>query len=101
MHYFNKNKRTTARIVCLLLLAAVFLSMTYIAKEANHDCIGAGCPICAHIQLAERTIGELGTALVLTIYVSAAITVLTVVLFQFIGNTVLSTLVSLNIRMNN
>lgn len=101
MEYFSKNKRTIARIVCLLLLAAVFLSMTYIVKEANHDCIGAGCPVCAHIQMAEKTIGELGTALVLIVHAGLSMAVLSTVLFQFTANTILSTPVSQNIRMNN
>jgi predicted transcriptional regulator len=101
VQYFSKNKKTIARVVCLLLLAAVFLSMSYIIKEANHDCIGAGCPVCAHIQMAERAIGELGTALVLIVHTSLSMAFLSIVLFQFTVNTVFSTPVSQNVRMNN
>lgn len=101
MYHWIKHKKTIAKLVCILFIAAIFLSMIYIVKEANHDCIGDHCPICAHIQIAERTIGELGTAVILLAHVGAAVAILAVIIFHFTGETVPLTLVAQNVRMNN
>lgn len=96
------HKKIIAIIICLLFIASIFLSMTYIIKEANHNCIGGThCPICSHIQMAERVIGELGTVLVILANVGLTFTILCRILFHFIVGTVLPTLITQNVRMNN
>lgn len=95
------RKQLTALLICLFFLASILLSMTYIVKEANHDCSGAHCPICPSIQMAEKTIGQLGTAFVIAMQAGFAFSIFCISLFYFISHTVISTLITQNIRMNN
>ncbi len=101
MNKHLNRKRKFAFFICLLLLASILLSMTYIAKEANHICIGDNCPICANIQMAEKTIGQLGTTLAIALHLGFAFAIFCLFLFYFITDKVLPTPVTQNVRMNN
>lgn len=101
MYYWIKHKKTIAGLICILFIAAISLSITYIVKEANHDCIGDHCPICAHIQVAERMLGELSSAVVFLAHSRVAFAILIIIIFHFIRETIPFTLVTQNVRMNN
>lgn len=60
----NKNKRIYAAALCVCIAAFLVLSFAYEIKEANHDCIGHDCPICAHIQSVENSRQQLSLAVV-------------------------------------
>lgn len=57
-----RNRRVFACVLCALLLFASLFSIFFIAAEANHDCVGEDCPICAVLAEAEETLDKLGTA---------------------------------------
>jgi len=95
------RKQIIALLTCLFFLASILLSMTYIVKEADHNCTGAHCPICPNIQMSEKTIGQLGTAFVIAMQAGFAFAIFFIFLFYFITYTVSSTLITQNVRMNN
>ncbi len=55
-----KYKRIAAGIMGILMLLIMLLSAFYIASEADHDCTGEDCPICACIQQCENTLRQIG-----------------------------------------
>lgn len=60
----NKNLRILAAVLCVCIAAFLLLSFAYEIKEANHDCTGNDCPICAHIQSIENSRQQLSLAVV-------------------------------------
>lgn len=43
------KKRRLLPIAALLLAAVLLLFFAFILADANHDCAGAGCPVCRQI----------------------------------------------------
>ena len=72
--YEQTNKK---RLIALVVLAAVLVitlfSSCYVIKEADHDCSGAACPICAMIEQCEDNLRQIGTGQITIIAVIAAI----------------------------
>lgn len=56
----NNKLRFAAAVMALAVLFFVFLSVFFIAHEADHDCTGDDCPVCALIQMCENNIRQLG-----------------------------------------
>lgn len=50
-----------AALMLLVLLLFLLTSVFFIAHEADHDCTGEDCPVCALIQIAESNLRQLGT----------------------------------------
>jgi len=101
MNKNNKHRKILALCICLLFIGSLLLSTAYIVKEANHNCIGDHCPICANVQMAEKAINELGSAFIAIIHLVFTLAILTFFLFHYISNEVLSTPITQNVRMNN
>ena len=55
--------RITAGVMGLMMLAAALFSAFCIAAEADHDCCGDGCPVCACIRQWRDTLRGLSGAL--------------------------------------
>jgi hypothetical protein len=47
------KKKWMGLISACILITAIFSAVFYIAKEADHHCIGDDCPICATIHTAQ------------------------------------------------
>ncbi|MBR0082160.1 MAG: hypothetical protein IJP98_05425 [Clostridia bacterium] len=97
----SRKNRVLAGVVGLLLLAVVLFAAFYIAAEADHDCAGEDCPVCACIRLCEAILHRIGGGkteqsflLVSTVLLVAA---LTFSAFAASANTP----VSEKIRLNN
>ena len=60
----NKPKRLASVLVLLVAFLMLF-SVLFIALEADHDCCGDGCAVCAQIQVCEDLLQSLTTASVL------------------------------------
>ncbi len=97
----SKALRITAGIMGLMMLVFVLFFSFYIAAEADHDCSGDDCPICACIQQCGKTLRGIGTG-------TAArscfiVTVLFVLLAAGVSSSAVlqDTLVSRKIRLNN
>lgn len=94
-------KRIAAGIMGLVMLIIVLFSAFFIAAEADHDCTGEDCPICACIGQCEnmlRGIGD-GTAAPL----SAVIPVLLILFFAalLVAEFSQETLITKKVRLNN
>lgn len=80
----NSKMRLAATLLAASMLLFVLLSVFFIAHEADHDCSGDGCPVCALIQMCEDNIRQLGNGAVATavaevlVFLSLAMSVLTV-----------------------
>lgn len=75
--YTNKQtnhsgrERIAAAVTALAIVLFMFLSVLFIAHEADHDCSGEGCPICELIQMVENNIRQIGSGAALTVAVSS------------------------------
>ncbi len=97
----NSNKRLTAALLAMVMLFFVLFSVFFIAHEADHECSGEGCPVCALIQMCEDNIRQLGsgTAVSAAESVLVFLTLAMPVFTAFAIN--VSTPVSKKIRLNN
>ncbi len=97
----EKVRRTAAGVMGIMMLVIVLLSALCIAAEADHDCTGEDCLICACIGQCEnilRGIGD-GTAAQL----SAVIPVLLILFFAalLVAEFSQETLIAKKVRLNN
>ena len=49
-----KKHRILACILCVMFVATLFASETYIVTHTHHDCIGDDCPVCAALASCEQ-----------------------------------------------
>lgn len=68
----NGKNRLIAIVVLAAILAVMLFSSCYIIKEADHDCSGTSCPVCAVIQQCENNLGQIGMGQIAIIAVAAA-----------------------------
>lgn len=97
----TKKQRTLAFITCAVFIIVTLFSILFIVKEADHDCIGKNCPVCACIHKAEQTLkqletGDTGRELIVPDLPSVIVTLSLAVLF-IPG----ISLISQKVRLNN
>ena len=51
-------KKTLSRAVSALLVALVFAACAVFSLEAEHDCPGENCPVCALLSRCEHLLGQ-------------------------------------------
>lgn len=98
---YTKKQRLIAALICAACIFVPFLSSFYIVREADHDCTGAGCPICACIQQCEHHLKQIATGKVgemTTVTPALFLTVIVSLIFCLVCCT---TLVSQKVRLNN
>lgn len=99
------NRKDAKRIFVLLLIAAVcfavLFSAFYIASEADHDCIGDNCTVCARLCACENLLGSLGLASVAAASVIAAVCFMLHVAENASKACCSRTLISLNVELLN
>lgn len=97
-----KHRRLLALVLCILFVSALILSMTYLVKDSGHNCSDSHCPLCAQLEWVQKTIDQLGSALVLLLlFGSVLFSLHTSIFYCCSAATVPNTLVSQNVRMNN
>ena len=69
----NKGKRIFAVAVALLLAAVLISSAAFIAANADHDCCGEQCAVCAGIVTCVRTFGLAAKSLAVMAFTVAVI----------------------------
>lgn len=98
----NQKKRTFVSIICAVLLLTALCSSLFIMKEADHDCTGADCPICAAISEAENTLKKLGNAKPVLNRITLPANMIRVPVLVIQVHVVLYAAVQMhNVRMNN
>lgn len=48
------KRRLLAGVLALLVLLALLVSALYLIAEADHDCTGEDCHVCAQLRLCEN-----------------------------------------------
>ena len=100
--YEQTNKK---RLIALVVLAAVLVitlfSSCYVIKEADHDCNGAACPICAMIEQCEDNLRQIGSGQITIIAVVAAICCFFSAFYPAVSTVSIETLVTRKVRLNN
>ncbi len=61
--YYKEQKKKSFALV-LMLMICILSSVCFIAAEAEHDCIGEDCPVCASLLQCEELVQKLGTWIV-------------------------------------
>lgn len=59
-----KKRRFAAAILASLVLVAAAASLFIVVHEADHDCVGEGCPVCAAVAVCHNTLKALAGALI-------------------------------------
>ena len=96
----SKGKRITAGVLGLVMLLALLFFAVFIAAEAEHDCTGEDCPICAAIAACARLLDQLrGCVAFREALAPLLFFALSAVLFTWAG--ALKTPVSNKVRLNN
>lgn len=98
----KRSKSVISGIICIVILIVMFFSIFYIAKEANHECTEADCPICLEIQACVQTLKTMGFAIGAGSIVIVAL--FCAALIAIIGKSIhviVDTLVSLNVKLSN
>ena len=93
--------RTAALLLAAMTVFVMLFSHFFVAQEAEHDCIGAHCPICEQMAACENTLKQLsnataGAAVIFFIVFASAV----LVLFSD-GEKQLDTPVSLKVKLLN
>ncbi len=97
----SKYKGIAAGILGILMFVIMLLSAHYIAAEADHECTGEDCPICACVQLCENTLHQLGDGIALMAAVVLPIVLLYICAFLYAPDHPQETPVSRKVRLNN
>ncbi len=67
------KRKSLAIFLSIVLIAFFVCSISFIAHEAGHDCVGEDCPICEEITVLEKAIEELGTGVIAVIITCAIV----------------------------
>ncbi|MGN1134937.1 MAG: hypothetical protein ACI4SF_01835 [Oscillospiraceae bacterium] len=58
-----RTKKNTLGILSVFsIVFAMVFSFSFIALNADHDCVGENCPICEAVAQSEEAVQTLGTA---------------------------------------
>lgn len=97
----GKKKKSIAAIICVLFIFVTFASLFYIVKEADHECTGEDCPICACIHQAQQTLKNLGTGTIIWPGTIFTILFTLCVFMQYVCMIFCTSLVSQKVRLND
>ena len=97
----SKALRIAAVTMGLMMLILVLFSAFYIAAEADHDCCGEGCPICACIHQCEKTLRGIGDGTAVRCAAVAPVILILLAAAFVIPAVSLDTLISRKVRLNN
>jgi nucleoside recognition membrane protein YjiH len=98
----RSGQMLTAKICIAIILAILLFSVVAQIKEADHDCVGAGCPVCEILMQCEHNIRLLGSALLPSLL--GLFSFLIAILIKERKNRqtrVFASLVTESVRMNN
>lgn len=97
----RKRRRIIAILLSILFVLSVIFTLSFIAAEADHECIGDECPICAEIQSCEDFLKTVSVAAAVFAVVSAVSKFGAVALPYFKSRAEATTLVSLKVKLSN
>ena len=65
------RKRQLALLTAIAVAIVILFSITFIALELDHDCVGDNCPICQQLSICNNTLHLLSAAIILAALVLA------------------------------
>ena len=95
-----KTKRLAIALSLLLVFVMLF-SHLFVIAEADHDCSGEDCPVCAVIALCQNTLKVLGEAFIAAVAAFACLRFATFVISLFHTLTNTETPISLKVKLLN
>ncbi len=96
-----RHMRIAAGIMGIMMLFIMLFSAFYIAAEADHDCTGEDCPICACIQQCENTLHQISGGITSQAVIIIPIVFMLISAFPYAVCFLRETLVSRKVRLNN
>ena len=100
-HGLNAKMQIAATALSVLLLITVLFSAFFPAIEANHHCHGEDCPICSCIAMCENTLRVLGDGGILLVFAVFHVLFLALSTSVTTKSSLVQTLVSRKVRLNN
>lgn len=97
----NRRRRYMNVIICCMFIFVTFASLFYIIKEADHDCVGDDCPVCACIHQAEQTLKNVSAGVVSIFAISVIILTDRIQRYAYRTDFYADSLVSLKVRMDD
>ena len=61
----KKRNRIAALLLAVTILVIMLYSAFFVAAEADHDCVGEGCPICYQVDACQNTLKSLAFTYIL------------------------------------
>ena len=55
----DMRKRSRALLLCIGFVLMLFVSSAFLIREADHDCCGEHCPVCAMIAMTSALMRSL------------------------------------------
>ena len=98
---FSGIQRILAGFFAAVLLAVVLFSAFYIIAEADHDCAGEDCHICACLLLCEHLLHRQNSGILASALAVAAAVLLICLALSSAPGFALETPVSKKVRLNN
>lgn len=95
------TKRISAIFLCLCFIVVSLLSMMYLIKEINHDCMGEHCKVCSNIDSAKNILKQLSNRKIEGENINTIILPLTITILFITYKVIIFTPVKLKVRMNN
>ena len=96
----EKKKRIAAFLAVTILLVLLF-SAAFIATEADHDCAGENCPICAQIAVCQNLLKTFSLAVCIAAFPAVVSYMLCRGSFACADVIPRNTLVSLKVKLTN
>ncbi len=101
---YSRKQRGFAALLCAALIFITLASALFLISNADHDCTGAACAVCANLKEAEDNLKNLGTGTgdaEITVFLAGAVFALIAVLGIEQDYVPVSTLVEQRVRLNN
>lgn len=100
INVYHKQK-TLSLILGVLMLSVTLLSVIYIAREADHNCVDSNCPICESIQQCEHNLKQVGSGVIGQCVQIVIAAFFVRVLITIVQPILCNSLVAQKIRLNN
>jgi len=97
----RKHRRILFILLSILFVLTVVFALSSTVAEADHECLGEGCPVCAEIDACEDLLKTAAIAAD-TVAVTEAVRKFGIVaLHTFTGRVENTTLISLKVKLSN
>ena len=101
MTHKNSTQKMLAILLAVIILVITAFSSFYIIRESHHDCAGTSCPICTVIAQCETNIRQISTGHITAITIMAVICHMLAVISVVACNSVVQTLITRKVRLND